>query len=177
MPRSPHRALDGGFGNWDFRSGGVMRKAEMAVAGVIFLWALSVLYEVRKLNVGWGLNGPEAGFFPFWLAAGLAGCGALIFLQAARAGGGAEPFVTWEALKGVLRVSGPLAAFIGLLYGVGFYVGAALYIGYYTRVAGRHRWPVVGGMTLGIPMVIFLLFERWLLVPLPKGPIEQVLGF
>ncbi|MCI0371078.1 MAG: tripartite tricarboxylate transporter TctB family protein [candidate division NC10 bacterium] len=154
-----------------------MRKAEMAVAGVIFLWALSVLYEVRKLNVGWGLNGPEAGFFPFWLAAGLAGSGALIFLQAARAGGGAEPFVTWEALKGVLRVSGPLAAFIGLLYGVGFYVGAALYIGYYTRVAGRHRWPVVGGMTLGIPMVIFLLFERWLLVPLPKGPIEQVLGF
>ena len=177
MPRSPHRALDGGFGNWDFSSEGAVRKAEMAVAGVIFLWALSVLYEVRKHNVGWGLNGPEAGFFPFWLAAGLAGCGALIFLQAARAGGGAEPFVTWEALKGVLRVSGPLAAFICLLYGVGFYVGAALYIGYYTRVAGRHRWPVVGGMTLGIPMVIFLLFERWLLVPLPKGPIEQVLGF
>ena len=154
-----------------------MRKAEMAVAGVIFFWALSVLYETRKLKIGWGLNGPEAGFFPFWLAAGLAGCGALIFLQAARAGTGAVPFVTWEGLKGILKVSGPLAAFIGLLYGVGFYVGAALYIGYYTRVAGRHRWPVVGGMTLGVPIVIFLLFERWLLVPLPKGPIEQVLGF
>jgi len=153
-----------------------MRKAEMAVAGVIFLWALSVLLEVRKLNVGWGLNGPEAGFFPFWLAAGLAGCGALIFLQAARAGGGAEPFVTWEGFKGVLKVSVPLAGFVGLVYGLGFYLGAALYMGYYTRVAGRHRWPVVAGMTLGVPLVIFFLFERWLLVPLPKGPIEQALG-
>lgn len=149
----------------------------MAVAGVIFFWALSVLYETRKLKIGWGLNGPEAGFFPFWLAAGLAGCGAVIFLQAARAGASTQPFVTWEGFKGVLKVSVPLAAFIGLLYGAGFYVGAAFYIGYYTRVAGRHQWLVVGGMTLGVPIVIFFLFERWLLVPLPKGPIELALGF
>lgn len=149
----------------------------MAVAGTLLLWALLVLYETRKLNIGWGLNGPEAGFFPFWLAAGLAGCSALIVLQAARRTDGAQPFVTWEALKGVLQVAGPLAAFVGLVYGVGFYLGAALYIGYYTRVAGRHRWPVVGAMTLGVPIVIFLLFERWLLVPLPKGPVEDLLGF
>jgi hypothetical protein len=56
-------------------------------------------------------------------------------------------------------------------------VGAAIYIGYYTRVAGRHRWPVVGAMTLGVPIVIFLLFERWLLVPLPKGFLEEMLGY
>lgn len=154
-----------------------MRKAEMVVAGIIFVWALSVLYEARKLNIGWGLNGPEAGFFPFWLAAGLAGCTAVILVQAALTGGGAEPFVTWEALKGVLKVSLPLAGFVGMLYAVGFYVGAALYIGYYTRVAGRHRWPVVGAMTLGVPIVIFFLFERWLLVPLPKGFIEEMLGY
>lgn len=154
-----------------------MRKADMTVAGLILLWALAVLFETRKLNTGWGLNGPEAGFFPFWLAAGLAGCSGLIFLQAAWGESGAEPFVTWDALQGVFRVSLPLAGFVALVYGVGFYLGAALYIGYYTRVAGRHRWPVVGAMTLGIPIVTFILFERWLLVPLPKGPIEQALGF
>ncbi len=154
-----------------------MRKAELVVAGVIFLWALAVLYEARRLNIGWGLNGPEAGFFPFWLAVGLAGCSAVIFLQAARAGAATAPFVTWDALKGVLKVSAPLAAFIGLVYAVGFYVGGALYIGYNTRVAGRHPWPLVGAMTLGVPIVIFLLFERWLLVPLPKGFVERALGF
>ena len=154
-----------------------MRKADITVAGLILLWALAVLFETRKLNIGWGLNGPEAGFFPFWLAVGLAGCSVLILLQAVRGNATPEPFVTREALKGVLKVSVPLAAFVGLVYGVGFYLGAALYIGYYTRVAGRHRLPVVTAMTLGVPIVIFVLFERWLLVPLPKGPIEQVLGF
>lgn len=154
-----------------------MRKADMTVAGLILLWALAVLFETRKLSTGWGLNGPEAGFFPFWLAAGLAACSGLIFLQAAWGEAGAEPFVTWEALQGVFKVSLPLAGFVALVYAVGFYLGAALYIGYYTRVAGRHRWPVVGAMTLGIPIVTFILFERWLLVPLPKGPIEQALGF
>jgi hypothetical protein len=146
------------------------------VAGVIFCWAVLVLFEAKRLDIGWGLNGPEAGFFPFWLAAGLAGCSAMILLQAALDSAGTQSFVTWEALKGVLKVSVPLAAFVGLLYGVGFYLGAALYIGYYTRVAGHHRWPLVGGMTLGVPLVIFFLFERWLLVPLPKGPIEELLG-
>lgn len=154
-----------------------MRKAEMAVAGVIFLWALSVLYEAGKLNIGWGLNGPEAGFFPFWLGSGLACCSASLFIRAARSSAGAARFVGREGLMGVLKVGLPLACFIGLVYGVGFYVGAVLYIGYYTRVAGHHRWPVVGGMTLGIPVLIFLLFERWLLVPLPKGLVERALGF
>lgn len=153
-----------------------MRKAEMAVAGIIFVWALSVIYESRKLETGWGLNGPEAGFFPFWLGVALAACSALILLQATLAGGGAKSSVTVGALKGVLRVSVPLAAFIGLLYGVGFYLGAACYIGYYTRVAGRHRWPVVAAMTLGVPLATFFLFERWLLVPLPKGFLEQAVG-
>lgn len=149
----------------------------MVVAGLIFLWALLVLSETRKLNIGWGLNGPEAGFFPFWLAVGLAGCSLLILLQAAWGNAAPEPFVTTEALKGVLKVSIPLAAFVGLVYSVGFYLGAALYIGYYTRVAGHHRLPVVTAMTLGVPIVTFVLFEHWLLVPLPKGPIEQALGF
>jgi ABC-2 type transport system permease protein len=28
-----------------------------------------------------------------------------------------------------------------------------------------------------IPVAIFLLFEVWFLVPLPKGPVEHMLGF
>ena len=30
---------------------------------------------------------------------------------------------------------------------------------------------------LGVPLAVFLIFERWFLVPLPKGPIEHLLGF
>jgi putative tricarboxylic transport membrane protein len=30
---------------------------------------------------------------------------------------------------------------------------------------------------VGVPVVTFLIFEKWFLVPLPKGPIEEYLGF
>jgi hypothetical protein len=32
-------------------------------------------------------------------------------------------------------------------------------------------------VSLGNSIVFFLIFERWFLVPLPKGPIETWLGF
>jgi putative tricarboxylic transport membrane protein len=28
-----------------------------------------------------------------------------------------------------------------------------------------------------VPLATFLIFERWFLLPLPKGPIEAYLGF
>ena len=30
---------------------------------------------------------------------------------------------------------------------------------------------------IGVPLALFLMFERWFLVPLPKGPLEALLGF
>jgi len=28
-----------------------------------------------------------------------------------------------------------------------------------------------------VPIVIFLLFEVWFLIPLPKGPLEHLIGY
>ncbi len=59
----------------------------------------------------------------------------------------------------------------------GLYVAAALYIGFYMRWVGRHAWPSIAALALGIPIVTFVIFERWFLVPMPKGPLEAWLGF
>jgi hypothetical protein len=32
-------------------------------------------------------------------------------------------------------------------------------------------------LSLGIPLATFIIFERWFLVPMPKGPLEAWLGF
>ena len=45
------------------------------------------------------------------------------------------------------------------------------------RWIGRHRWATVFALALGIPLATFLVFERWFLVPMPKGPLEAWLGF
>jgi hypothetical protein len=42
---------------------------------------------------------------------------------------------------------------------------------------GRYQWPQILAISIGVPLVTFAIFERWFLVALPKGPIEDLLGF
>jgi hypothetical protein len=49
-------------------------------------------------------------------------------------------------------------------------------MGFYMRWIGRHRWGPVAGLSVGIAVAAFLVFEKWFLVPMPKGPLEAWLG-
>ena len=51
------------------------------------------------------------------------------------------------------------------------------YLAFYMRWVGRHAWLTVAALSLGVPVLTFLIFERWFLVPMPKGPLEAWLGF
>jgi hypothetical protein len=31
-------------------------------------------------------------------------------------------------------------------------------------------------VSVGVPLFFYLVFERWFLVPLPKGPLEALVG-
>jgi hypothetical protein len=41
---------------------------------------------------------------------------------------------------------------------------------------GHYRWAMVLLIAIGVPVLTFLMFEKWFLVPLPKGPVEDWLG-
>lgn len=43
-----------------------------------------VILDAVRLGFGWGPDGPQSGFFPFWLALIMVLCCALILLQAMR---------------------------------------------------------------------------------------------
>jgi putative tricarboxylic transport membrane protein len=45
------------------------------------------------------------------------------------------------------------------------------------RWLGRYGWGRIAAIAVGVPVVTFIIFEKWFLVPLPKGLIEEVLGF
>ena len=49
-------------------------------------------------------------------------------------------------------------------------------IGYFMRRHGHFGWSVTAALSLTVPVAFFLVFERWFLVPLPKGPLENLLG-
>lgn len=153
-----------------------MRAADLATAGVLFLLGGVVLFDAVRLGFGWGTDGPKSGFFPFWLAVVMMASCVVIAVQAAHRSAGA-PFVTREQLGPVLKVLWPAVAMVAATELVGLYVASAAYIGFYMRWIGRHRWMTVVALALGIPLATFVIFERWFLVPMPKGPLEAWLGF
>lgn len=153
-----------------------MRAAEVATASVLILLGGVVLFDAVRIGFGWGPDGPRSGFFPFWLALIMVIVCCVILAQAAW-GAQRKSFVSREQLGTVLKVLWPATAAVALMHFVGLYVASALYMGFYMRWVGRHSWATVVAIALGIPIGSFLVFEKWFLVPMPKGPLEQWLGY
>jgi hypothetical protein len=59
----------------------------------------------------------------------------------------------------------------------GLYVASALLIGFFMRRHGGYGWLASAALSVAVSVAFFLVFERWFLVPLPKGPLEHALGF
>jgi len=153
-----------------------MRKADLVTAVLLIAMGLLVVGDALRLGIGWGTDGPRSGFFPFWLAAlMIASCLAIIVQAVWRSD--AKPFVARAALGPVLKVLAPAAATVVLMQFVGLYVAAAVYMAVYMRWIGRHSWAAVALLSVGFPVVTFIVFEKWFLVPMPKGPLEGWLGY
>ena len=153
-----------------------MRAADLVTAALLGLIGAIVMWDALRLGIGWGTDGPKSGFFPFWLAVLMVLTLAVIFVQSASASPG-RSFVTRQQLVPVASVLGPAAGFIVLTQFAGLYVAGALYLALSMRWLGRHGWPVVVAVSIGIPIAVFVIFEQWFLVPMPKGPLELWLGY
>ncbi len=155
------------------------RTMELVVALAIVAIGIVVIVDSHRVGVEWADDGPRAGYFPNiigWLLT-LAGAwigGETLFRWKALAD---RVFVKREELKPVLLVLIPTIVYVGAVAVIGIYVASAIYIGAFMRLQGKYRWPATLAVSLAVPSVIFALFELWFLVPLPKGPLERMLGF
>jgi|SRR5690242_987126 putative tricarboxylic transport membrane protein len=153
-----------------------MRAADLATASILILLGGVVVLDSMRIGIGWGTDGPRSGFFPFWLGMILILASAAIALQAWRRATG-KPFVTREQLSPVLKVLWPATAMVILITPLGLYVASAIYMAFYMRWVGRHGWLAVTFCAIGVPLLTFVVFELWFLVPMPKGPLEAWLGY
>jgi hypothetical protein len=71
----------------------------------------------------------------------------------------------------------PMLVYVAGIALLGIYVASALLIAFFMIRHGRYRWPLTAAVSLGVPILLFLVFERWFLVPLPKGPLEALVGY
>jgi putative tricarboxylic transport membrane protein len=153
------------------------RSVEVGVAAFMALLALIGIYGSVKVGIGWAEDGPRAGFFPFYVSLiVLISCviNVIPVLAAANTG---KLFAEWAQLRQVVSVLVPTMIYVGLVPYIGIYVASALLIVFFMRWFGHYPWIVAVAVSVAVPIVTFLMFEIWFLVPLPKGPLENFLGY
>jgi hypothetical protein len=148
-----------------------VRAAEIVVAALLFALGSLVVFDSRRLGSSWGSDGPEAGYFPFYIGLIICIASLAILVQAIRdrAGSGRRIFVAWQPLRQVLSVLVPAALFVLAIQLIGLYVAAALYIAGFMLWLGNYS--VVRSVLLGVIVsaIAFVTFEIWFQVPLYKG--------
>ena len=158
-------------------SGASQKTVDMVVSGLIAALAALVMYDNYQTGAKWASDGPQAGYFPFYVGLIMFIAAGMNFLAALRAKGPRRIFVDPQQFRSVLTILVPSIVFVAGAYFIGIYIATTLFLTYFMRVLGGYRAAIIAPIALGVPIVFFVLFEVWFLVPLPKGPVESFFGF
>jgi hypothetical protein len=154
------------------------RGPELGVAVFLMLLAVMVITDSLRVGTGWADDGPRSGYFPFYIGLLLLASSGTVFISTLLSWRKLTAvFAEREQLVTVFAMLIPMVVYVGGIALLGIYVASALLIGYFMRRYGKFGWPITALVSVGVPLAFFLVFERWFLVPLPKGPIERLLGF
>lgn len=172
---------DGGSGDPGARVAIRNHTVEKAFCLLTLALGLLVIVDSRRIGAGWADDGPQSGYFPFYIGLALVLSSVVLLAssfrgRASAAAEGGTAFATRDALLRIWGVLWPLVLFVALIAPLGIYVAAALFIAFFMWRHGDHG--IVGSvvMPIVVPAIAFLMFERWFKVPLPKGPLEAILG-
>jgi putative tricarboxylic transport membrane protein len=165
---------EGGEGRPAFRH----KSAELAVAALFFIFGAIVITDSVRLGFGWQeVHGPRPGYFPFYIGLLICISAAINFARGLLlAPEKNKTFVKVGQLKLVLTVLIPTAIYAAAVTWIGIYASSVLFIGFFMRWLGKYAWWKVVVVSLATVVVFYLIFEIWFKVPLPKGPLESLLG-
>ena len=154
-----------------------VKSAEIALALFFLVLGGIVIYDSIRVGAKWADDGPQTGYFPFYigLLIALASVANLVAALAVRPERD-KAFVEVGQLKLVLAVLVPTAIYVALIGWIGIYVASAVFIAFFMRWLGKYPWWKTAAVSIGNSVVFFVIFEVWFKIPLPKGPLENLLG-
>jgi hypothetical protein len=163
------------------------RTVEVLVAVLLFAFGATVVYDSARLGSGWASDGPESGYFPFYIGlficlSSLATLGQVMFAQwrdrKTRFSGAVTRrralFVAWGPLRQVLSVLLPALGYVLLVQLIGIYVASAVYIALFMAWLGKYSWLRSVAVGVLVNVGFFLMFEVWFKVPLFKGAFDPL---
>lgn len=153
------------------------RSVEIVLSLLLLALAALLGWDSWRIGAGWASDGPQAGYFPFYLAvllgtASLYGfVSALIERRAAD-----EPFVTRDQFRRVMQVFVPTLLFVVLTQFLGIYVASFLLIAGFMRLIGGIAWWKSVLAAFLFAALMFVTFDVAFDVIMPKGPLEAAFG-
>ena len=156
-----------------------VRVAELAMAILMGVFSLYLMYKSAELPIGWIPDeGPGGGAWPFWLAAMmLLSCIGIMVNWVRRKGAVAvseAPYIERNILIEVGLVALALIVTVGLFSFIGVYGALPLFLLFYLRFLGNHSWKLSISLSVLVPIVTFFFFEITLKITLPKGFTEPL---
>jgi len=130
-----------------------------------------------RVGIGGGADGPRARLLPFYVSMAVILSCAVNLVQIFRSADTGERFATWVQLRLVMAVLVPTTIYVFAIPHSGIYVASALLIVVFMIWLGKYPWTIASAVAIVVPILTFLMFEVWFLVPLPKGPLEHMLGY
>jgi hypothetical protein len=154
-----------------------MKRAEQVLGVVLLLFAIYIGRESSLIESG-AEFGMGPGFMPFWLSVGLGITSAILLVRAValparlfnptfspdRAGG----------MRVILVLAGYLLAIV-LMKPLGMPISLAILTAITMPVFGSRNWKAIALTAILTLFGVYLVFGRWLGVPLPMGVLEEVL--
>jgi hypothetical protein len=147
---------------------------------LLFLLGLALVlgWDSWRIGMSWADDGPQAGYFPFYLSLlmGAASVYGLVSVYRVRQAAD-EAFVTRQQFSRVMQVFVPSFVFCLMTQFLGLYVASFLLVmGFMWRIGRIPLW--ISCLTSVIfAAAMFLTFEVAFNVIMPKGPLEAALGF
>lgn len=154
------------------------RSVELAAMLLLLAAAIFLGWDNWRIGAGWAPDGPQAGYFPFWLSV-LLGLASLwgVFKALRDKELRDEVFVGRSAFGRVLQVFIPTLVFVALVKPLGIYVASFVFVAAFMIFIGKLK--VWKSLLTGLVFsgLMFFIFDTEFNVILPKGPLEAALGF
>jgi len=155
------------------------RTADIAVACLFLVASAIVIYDANRLGFHWKPNeGPAPGYFPFYIAVVMAISSAINLTRAVMSAEGRdETMTTKPGFWRMMAIFIPAVVYVFATSYIGIYLASAIYILAFMIFFGGFAWWKAAAVAICFAVISFMMFEVWFLVPLPKGPIESMIGY
>lgn len=154
------------------------RWPEAIVAACLAGASALVITDSLRVGKGWADDGPESGYFPFYIGLILLIASLSILVKTLfqwRSDSG--DFADTGQLRSVGAVLLPMVAYVAAIYVLGIYLSSLALIAYFMVRHGKYGPLPTLLVSVGVPLFIYFVFERWFLVLLPKSLLSNSLGF